>query len=130
MAGRVGGLGGVLKEPAPHRVGPGPLRRVGLWGPGAPPSVGGGGGRAGAPPIRLPAFTRDGKASWDNIYTPAHRVASAPVVLLPGCLLYTSDAADERSGVDLGGRRIIKQKKILVFELQRQVPSQQRGITN
>ena len=27
------------------------------------------------------------------------------------CLLYTSDAADERSSVDLGGRRIIKQHK-------------------
>ena len=26
------------------------------------------------------------------------------------CLLYTSDAADERSSVDLGGRRIIKTK--------------------
>ena len=26
------------------------------------------------------------------------------------CLLYTSDAADERSSVDLGGGRIIKQK--------------------
>src|SRR5678816_653060 len=29
------------------------------------------------------------------------------IFLLP-CLLYTSDAADERSSVDLGGRRIIK----------------------
>ena len=29
----------------------------------------------------------------------------------PPCLLYTSDAADERSSVDLGGRRIIKKKK-------------------
>ena len=29
---------------------------------------------------------------------------------LKGCLLYTSDAADERSSVDLGGRRIIKKK--------------------
>ena len=28
-----------------------------------------------------------------------------------GCLLYTSDAADERSSVDLGGRRIIKKNK-------------------
>ena len=28
------------------------------------------------------------------------------------CLLYTSDAADERSSVDLGGRRIIKKKKM------------------
>ena len=29
---------------------------------------------------------------------------------LTDCLLYTSDAADERSSVDLGGRRIIKKK--------------------
>ena len=29
------------------------------------------------------------------------------------CLLYTSDAADERSSVDLGGRRIIKKKNIV-----------------
>src|SRR5678815_5909258 len=27
--------------------------------------------------------------------------------LIDSCLLYTSDAADERSSVDLGGRRII-----------------------
>ena len=27
------------------------------------------------------------------------------------CLLYTSDAADERSRVDLGGHRIINKKK-------------------
>ena len=27
------------------------------------------------------------------------------------CLLYTSDAADERSSVDIGGRRIINKKK-------------------
>ena len=37
-------------------------------------------------------------------------------LIVPGtqaqlCLLYTSDAADERSSVDLGGRRIIKKKK-------------------
>src|SRR5678810_1068897 len=31
--------------------------------------------------------------------------------VLETCLLYTSDAADERSSVDLGGRRIIKKKK-------------------
>ena len=29
------------------------------------------------------------------------------------CLLYTSDAADERSSVDLGGRRILKKKNNL-----------------
>ena len=28
------------------------------------------------------------------------------------CLLYTSDAADERSSVDLGGRRIIQKKTL------------------
>ena len=28
------------------------------------------------------------------------------------CLLYTSDAADERSSVDLGGRSIIKKKSM------------------
>ena len=36
--------------------------------------------------------------------------AAAPTVLKIPCLLYTSDAADERSSVDLGGRRIIKKK--------------------
>ena len=33
------------------------------------------------------------------------------------CLLYTSDAADERSSVDLGGRRIIKKKKQVKIEV-------------
>ena len=33
------------------------------------------------------------------------------LVVVSACLLYTSDAADERSSVDLGGRRIIKKKK-------------------
>mgnify|MGYP003380348932 CR=1 FL=1 len=37
-------------------------------------------------------------------------VPAAAPAFLP-CLLYTSDAADERSSVDLGGRRIIKKKK-------------------
>ena len=32
--------------------------------------------------------------------------------LLKGCLLYTSDAADDLLCVDLGGRRLIKKKKI------------------
>ena len=31
--------------------------------------------------------------------------------VLPACLLYTSDAADEEDSVDLGWRRIIKKKK-------------------
>ena len=33
------------------------------------------------------------------------------IVDFQGCLLYTSAAADERSSVDLGGRRILKKKK-------------------
>ena len=41
---------------------------------------------------------------------PPHRPNAVPAYLC-GCLLYTSDAADERSSVDLGGRRIIKKKK-------------------
>ena len=35
---------------------------------------------------------------------PIHIAGSEEAV---GCLLYTSDAADERSSVDLGGRRVI-----------------------
>ena len=34
-----------------------------------------------------------------------------PIITNGPCLLYTSDAADERSSVDLGGRRILKKKK-------------------
>ena len=37
------------------------------------------------------------------------------------CLLYTSDAADERSSVDLGGRRIIKKKKTGIYGGRRDV---------
>ena len=38
---------------------------------------------------------------------------------LRACLLYTSDAADERSSVDLGGRRIIKKKQKEVTDKSR-----------
>ena len=41
-----------------------------------------------------------------------------------GCLLYTSDAADERSRVDLGGRRIIKKKSDQAREQIRRRESQ------
>ena len=41
----------------------------------------------------------------------AQRRPRLRLIRLPcACLLYTSDAADERSSVDLGGRRIIKKK--------------------
>src|SRR5678816_1879471 len=47
----------------------------------------------------------------DRCYT--HHLVKHPPghYLWNTCLLYTSDAADERSSVDLGGRRIIKKKK-------------------
>ena len=43
--------------------------------------------------------------------TDAHPPERSRLDFIPVCLLYTSDAADERSSVDLGGRRIIKKKK-------------------
>ena len=58
----------------------------------------------------LIAETRDARAVAMNDIDPAQglREHFAPRSV---CLLYTSDAADERSSVDLGGRRIIKKKK-------------------
>ena len=44
---------------------------------------------------------------------PAPAQATVPAAVPNACLLYTSDAADERSSVDLGGRRIIKKTKKL-----------------
>mgnify|MGYP003381619769 CR=1 FL=1 len=49
-----------------------------------------------------------------HVALPVRRAGGHGAQPLPhrrGCLLYTSDAADERSSVDLGGRRIIKKKK-------------------
>ena len=40
----------------------------------------------------------------------AKQALGEAAVAMP-CLLYTSDAADERSSVDLGGRRIIKKQQ-------------------
>ena len=45
------------------------------------------------------------------------------------CLLYTSDAADERSSVDLGGRRIIKKNKNKKKRKRRTVGTQTDSIT-
>ena len=39
------------------------------------------------------------------------------------CLLYTSDAADERSSVDLGGRRIINKKTTTKQHTHTTIPS-------
>ena len=45
-------------------------------------------------------------ATEKNIHIVGANVALKMIFYI--CLLYTSDAADERSSVDLGGRRIIK----------------------
>ena len=43
------------------------------------------------------------------------------------CLLYTSDAADERSSVDLGGRRIIKKKTREIISAGERTPVKKRN---
>ena len=49
-------------------------------------------------------------AAWKMLKDKIAHISSK-VLPFVTCLLYTSDAADERSSVDLGGRRIIKKKK-------------------
>ena len=65
-------------------------------------------------------YKRQVETGWETVLQEA-KDAGIPVIMvdrradvprdLYACLLYTSDAADERSSVDLGGRRIIKKKK-------------------
>ena len=56
----------------------------------------------------------------DILFTIGASLASDPerskmkIPDLKDCLLYTSDAADERSSVDLGGRRIINKNKSVI----------------
>mgnify|MGYP003380302165 CR=1 FL=1 len=60
----------------------------------------------GRPTVRVPVLSNASARS-----EPAASRWAPP--LIRTCLLYTSDAADERSSVDLGGRRIIKKKKTI-----------------
>ena len=57
---------------------------------------------------------RPGRCRTTQVYIDEHHcrtaVARGHFRRLDSCLLYTSDAADERSSVDLGGRRIINKK--------------------
>ena len=50
-------------------------------------------------------------------------------LLLQVCLLYTSDAADERSSVDLGGRRIIKKKNTVTLNKDVRTNNQHHKMT-
>ena len=58
-------------------------------------------------------LSREGGSPLNRFSTDGSGIAATPVAAgnTLVCLLYTSDAADERSSVDLGGRRIIKKKK-------------------
>ena len=58
--------------------------------------------------VRLTAFDVD--ANGDECPPPLILKPLTMAFISWACLLYTSDAADERSSVDLGGRRIIKKK--------------------
>ena len=55
----------------------------------------------------ISAAAEGGPDAVADVAAPSGEMVVEPVT----CLLYTSDAADERSSVDLGGRRIIKKKK-------------------
>src|SRR5678815_586520 len=64
--------------------------------------------------VTLPVHMDDGSTRTFQGYRVQHHLTLGPTKggtrfapnLSMGCLLYTSDAADERSSVDLGGRRI------------------------
>ena len=54
-----------------------------------------------------------------RVHGQVHRLVGLPsrrLCLVMGCLLYTSDAADDLLCVDLGGRRIINKKKHFTLE--------------
>ena len=52
-------------------------------------------------------FTSNVRIFWKDIFVLCGLGKSSISI---SCLLYTSDAADDASSVDLGGRRIIKKK--------------------
>ena len=58
-----------------------------------------------------PFFVRPVRDADEDVVSRLADVAAIDRARRFDCLLYTSDAADERSSVDLGGRRIIKKKK-------------------
>ena len=63
--------------------------------------------RTGRPEPALPVDPRGERGADARLLRPLPGGGGAGRALAGRCLLYTSDAADERSSVDLGGRRII-----------------------
>eukprot|EP00658_Telonema_sp_P-2_P037716 TRINITY_DN27122_c0_g1_i1.p1 TRINITY_DN27122_c0_g1~~TRINITY_DN27122_c0_g1_i1.p1 ORF type:complete len:301 (+),score=96.96 TRINITY_DN27122_c0_g1_i1:412-1314(+) len=77
------------------------------------PAVSGGGSTL----IHNNTASMDAKSSNSSVNgnrSPAMSHKGPPPGYTEACLLYTSDAADEEDSVDLGGRRIIKKKKIII----------------
>ena len=71
--------------------------------------------------------------TWNDLsHTGFYTSNSAPLDdnVVNTCLLYTSDAADERSSVDLGGRRIIKKKHNIVNGRQNSMYKEQLRMTS
>ena len=79
--------------------------------------------------IHLPAIALAAgiEINWDDFAELSH--ATPLLARIYPCLLYTSDAADERSSVDLGGRRIIKKKTDLELQLTRSQSSREHCIS-
>ena len=63
-------------------------------------------------PHKIPATVLSRCQRFDFRRIPAPEIAGHLRHIVT-CLLYTSDAADERSSVDLGGRRLINKKILL-----------------
>src|SRR5678816_1354833 len=60
------------------------------------------------PSLKIGALLETQKHGINDILLESLEAEKEGLALYRHCLLYTSDAADERSSVDLGGRRIIK----------------------
>ena len=58
--------------------------------------------------LRIATDKADAAAKLSTVISMIDKLAKKNIIHDNNCLLYTSDAADERSSVDLGGRRIIK----------------------
>ena len=56
-------------------------------------------------------FIRTTEARHEKVVQKLMEISYQKGDIYKGCLLYTSDAADDGESVDLGGRRIIKKKK-------------------
>ena len=61
--------------------------------------------------VQFPWLDGTDLSAWARVAVPTAGPFHGMYFMPNICLLYTSDAADERSSVDLGGCRLIKKKK-------------------